>query len=206
MFMRTTNLRPTEVDDLHDVFRTESRLRNASFRAKRRALRQEQQQNLQQLAGAREGLRDAAEAQGMQLRVVAEAQMRQFADQRAAIQIVHEQLQQVERQLLSEAGLQRQQQGTLVAHLEAQGRNSRSSKHGCFLIEKRSHCNTTRQEQRLQMRQLRPSKRGRARNHAQHNAADVERRVHEAEEQGYATLEAAAREAMPRDVTNRAAA
>ena len=84
-----------------------------------RALRQEQQQHLQQLAAEREGLRFAEEAQGMQLRAVAEAQETQQAEQRAAIQAAHGQLQQVERHLLSVAELQRQQRDALAAQLEA---------------------------------------------------------------------------------------
>ena len=90
--MRMTHVRPMEVDDLHDVFGTESRVSNASVRTERRALRQEQQQHFQQLAAAREGLRVAAEVQGMQLRAVAEAQETQQAEQRAAIQAAHGQL------------------------------------------------------------------------------------------------------------------
>ena len=83
-----------EVDDLHNVFGTESRVRNVSVRTERRALRQEQQQHLHQLAAAREGMRVAAEAQGMQLRAVADAQETQQAEQRAAIQAAHGQIQQ----------------------------------------------------------------------------------------------------------------
>uniref|UniRef100_A0AAV1UGB1 Uncharacterized protein n=1 Tax=Peronospora matthiolae TaxID=2874970 RepID=A0AAV1UGB1_9STRA len=78
--MRMTHVRPMEVDDLHDVFGTESRVRNASVRTERRVLRKEQQQHFQQLASAREGLRVAAEAQGMQLRAVEEAQETHKAD------------------------------------------------------------------------------------------------------------------------------
>ncbi|CAI5723459.1 unnamed protein product [Hyaloperonospora brassicae] len=58
----------------------------------------------------------------MHLRAVAEAQETQQAEHRAAIQAAHGQLQQVERYLLSEAELQRQQRDALAAQLEAQGR------------------------------------------------------------------------------------
>uniref|UniRef100_A0AAV1UMB7 Uncharacterized protein n=1 Tax=Peronospora matthiolae TaxID=2874970 RepID=A0AAV1UMB7_9STRA len=120
-FMQMTHVRPMEVDDLHDVFKTESIVRSASVGTERRALRQvQQQQHFRKIAGAREGLRVAAEAQGMQLRAVAEAQETQQAKQRADIQAVHGQLQQVEQHLLSEAELQRQQREPLAAQLEAQ--------------------------------------------------------------------------------------
>ena len=58
----------------------------------------------------------------MKLRAVAEAQETHQAEQRAAIQAAHGQLQQAERHLLSEAELQRQQRDALAAQLEAQGR------------------------------------------------------------------------------------
>uniref|UniRef100_A0AAV1TGN7 Uncharacterized protein n=1 Tax=Peronospora matthiolae TaxID=2874970 RepID=A0AAV1TGN7_9STRA len=54
--MRMTHVRPMEVDDQHDMFGTEYRVRDVSLRTKRRALRQKQQQHCPEIAAAREGL------------------------------------------------------------------------------------------------------------------------------------------------------
>ena len=85
-----------EVDDLHDVFGTESRVRNASVKTERRVLRQEQQQHYLNFAAVHEGLQAAAEARDMQQ-----------ADKRAAIVAAQGHLQQVEPHLQGEVELQR---------------------------------------------------------------------------------------------------
>ena len=51
---------------LHEGFGTESRVRNASVRTERQALRQEQQQHYPEFAVAREGLRAEFHAQNIQ--------------------------------------------------------------------------------------------------------------------------------------------
>ena len=79
--MHMTHVRPLEVDDLHDVFGTDSRVRDASFRTERRALRRHQQQHYHEFVAARDGLRVVAEAQGMQLRAAAEAHKVQRAEE-----------------------------------------------------------------------------------------------------------------------------